>query len=255
MARPHFLFAPGAGAPSSHPWMQHWRQRLSTIGDVAVFDYPYMQQGRRRPDPLPQLIAAHRRALIEARRGRAAILIGKSMGGRIGCHVSLEEKVEAVVCLGYPLCGGGDHSKLRDKVLRTLQTPILFVQGTRDSLCPAASSGLPRRKAGIQDTRRRPPFLRVRHGSQCVHPCSCRSGLQPFRAAPRSAPGDVLRSAAAADPAVSAPAPCRNSQRVQRPQPSKAAPSSVASTDETTARQLREQRGRVVVASNSFRFV
>jgi uncharacterized protein len=136
MSQTLFLFAPGAGAPSSHPWMQHWRQRLSTIGDVEVFDYPYMQQGRRRPDPLPQLIAAHRQALIELRRGRTAILIGKSMGGRIGCHVSLEEKVDAIVCLGYPLCGGGDRSKLRDKVLRALQTPILFVQGTRDSLCP-----------------------------------------------------------------------------------------------------------------------
>ena len=136
MTRPFFLFAPGAGAPSSHSWMQHWRQRLSTLGDVEVFDYPYMQQGRRRPDPLPQLIEAHCRALIEARQGRATILIGKSMGGRIGCHVSLEENVDGVVCLGYPLCGGGDRSKLRDKVLRALQTPILFVQGTRDSLCP-----------------------------------------------------------------------------------------------------------------------
>jgi hypothetical protein len=58
------------------------------------------------------------------------------MGGRVGCHVSLEEKVEAVVCFGYPLCGGGDRSKLRDKVLRAMTTPILFVQGTRDSLCP-----------------------------------------------------------------------------------------------------------------------
>jgi predicted alpha/beta-hydrolase family hydrolase len=132
MRGPLFLFAPGAGAPSSHPWMQHWKERLSTIGDVEVFDYPYMQQGRRRPDPLPQLIAAHRQTLVATRRGRAAILIGKSMGGRIGCHVSLEEKV----CFGYPLCGGGDGSKLRDKVLRALQTPILFVQGTRDSLCP-----------------------------------------------------------------------------------------------------------------------
>jgi len=136
MPRPLFLFAPGAGAPSSHPWMRHWRQRLSTISDVEVFDYPYMRQGRRRPDPLPQLIAAHRQALIEARRGRATILIGKSMGGRVGCHVSLEEKVNGLICLGYPLCGGGDRSKLRDKVLRALHTPILFVQGTRDSLCP-----------------------------------------------------------------------------------------------------------------------
>jgi len=136
MPRPLFLFAPGAGAPSSHPWMQRWKQRLSTIGDVEAFDYPYLQQGRRRPDPLLQLIAAHRQALVGARRGRAAILIGKSMGGRIGCHVSLEEKVEAIVCFGYPLCGGSDRSKLRDKVLQALQTSILFVQGTRDSLCP-----------------------------------------------------------------------------------------------------------------------
>ena len=58
------------------------------------------------------------------------------MGGRIGCHVSLEEKVSGLICLGYPLCAMGDRTKLRDKVLRELQTPILFVQGSRDPLCP-----------------------------------------------------------------------------------------------------------------------
>jgi predicted alpha/beta-hydrolase family hydrolase len=58
------------------------------------------------------------------------------MGGRIGCHVSLEEKVDGVVCLGYPLCAMGNRTKLRDEVLRALTTPILFVQGTRDALCP-----------------------------------------------------------------------------------------------------------------------
>src|SRR5438067_8523507 len=58
------------------------------------------------------------------------------MGGRVGCHLSLEEKVDGLVCLGYPLCGMGDRTKLRDEVLRALTTPILFVQGTRDSLCP-----------------------------------------------------------------------------------------------------------------------
>jgi predicted alpha/beta-hydrolase family hydrolase len=118
--------------------MQRWKERLSAIGDVETFDYPYMQQRRKRPGPLPQLIAAHRRALTDARRDRAkpTILIGKSMGGRIGCHVALEEPVTGIVCLSYPLCGGGDPARLRDKVLRELQTPILFVQGTRDSLCP-----------------------------------------------------------------------------------------------------------------------
>jgi predicted alpha/beta-hydrolase family hydrolase len=48
----------------------------------------------------------------------------------------LEEKVTALICLGYPLCGGGDPAKLRAEVLRALNTPILFVQGTRDRLCP-----------------------------------------------------------------------------------------------------------------------
>jgi predicted alpha/beta-hydrolase family hydrolase len=30
----------------------------------------------------------------------------------------------------------GDRAKLRDEILRVLTTPILFVQGTHDSLCP-----------------------------------------------------------------------------------------------------------------------
>src|SRR6266480_8029696 len=133
-----FLFAPGAGAPSTHPWMQKWKQNLEGIEEVILFDYDYMREGRRRPDPLPQLIAAHRSALAEARAKSSGpiYLIGKSMGGRIGCHVALEEKIAGLVCLGYPLCGGGDRTKLRDKVLRELQTPVLFVQGTRDPLCP-----------------------------------------------------------------------------------------------------------------------
>jgi len=133
------LFAPGAGAPSSHPWMQNWRTRLSEIGHVETIDYDYMREGRKRPDPLPKLIAVHREALHRARerqRVELAILVGKSMGGRIGCHLSLEEKINGLICLGYPLCAMGERSKLRDEVLRGLTVPILFAQGTRDSLCP-----------------------------------------------------------------------------------------------------------------------
>ncbi len=64
------------------------------------------------------------------------VLAGKSMGSRVGCHVALVEKVAAVICFGYPLCGAGDRTKLRDQVLLELDTPILFAQGTRDPLCP-----------------------------------------------------------------------------------------------------------------------
>ena len=135
---PLLLFAPGAGASSTHPWMRRWADLLAIIGAVRTLDYAYMRDGRRRPDRLPELIAAHRDALRQARESHPGpvVLIGKSMGSRIGCHVSLEERVAALVCLGYPLCGAGDPTKLRDKVLRDLRTPILFVQGTRDPLCP-----------------------------------------------------------------------------------------------------------------------
>jgi len=118
--------------------MQKWKGYLESVGEVALFDYDYMREGRKRPDPPPQLIAAHRSALAEIRKNSSEpiFLIGKSMGGRIGCHVALQEEVARLICLGYPLCGGGDPTKLRDKVLGELQTPILFVQGTRDPLCP-----------------------------------------------------------------------------------------------------------------------
>ena len=138
MRTPIFLFAHGAGAPSTHPWMQRWSKRLATIGAVLPFDYLYMEERRKRPDPLPVLVAAHRQALLEARKTHdgPVVLIGKSMGGRVGCHLALEEEVAAVICLGYPLCGGGNPEKMRAEVLLKLSTPILFVQGTRDSLCP-----------------------------------------------------------------------------------------------------------------------
>jgi predicted alpha/beta-hydrolase family hydrolase len=138
MTTPVFVFAHGAGAPSSHPSMQRWAKNLATLGKVFPFDYPYMEERRKRPDPLPVLVAAHRAALMEARKihDGSVVLIGKSMGGRIGCHLALEEEVTAVICLGYPLCGAGNPGKMRDAVLLESTQPILFVQGTRDSLCP-----------------------------------------------------------------------------------------------------------------------
>jgi uncharacterized protein len=133
-----FLLAPGAGAASSHPRMQTFARLLATIGLVEPLDYPYALEGRRRPDPLPKLIEAHRAALaaLRAKHDGPIVLAGKSMGGRVGCHVALVDPVQAVICLGYPLCAAGDRSKLRDQVLLELKTPILFAQGTRDPLCP-----------------------------------------------------------------------------------------------------------------------
>src|ERR1700733_7153622 len=122
---PAFLLAPGAGAPSSHPRMRTFARMLGTIGLVQPFDYPYALEGRSRPDPLPKLIAAHRAALAQLRvkHDGPIVLAGKSMGGRVGCHVALVDPVAAVICFGYPLCAAGDRSKLRDQVLLELEKP------------------------------------------------------------------------------------------------------------------------------------
>jgi predicted alpha/beta-hydrolase family hydrolase len=116
--------------------MERWAARLAGLGDVVRFDYGYVKAGRRSPDRLPVLVAAHRAALAEARAAHAGpiVLAGKSMGSRVGCHVALEEPVAALVCLGYPLRGAS--GAVRSELLLALRTPVLFVQGTRDPLCP-----------------------------------------------------------------------------------------------------------------------
>lgn len=118
--------------------MQRWRGHLARVAPVECFDYPYVQAGRRRPDPLTRLLEAHAQALGEARQRHrgAPVLVGKSLGSRVGCHLSLTHSVGAVICLGYPLKAPGPSARLRDQVLLEMQTPVLFVQGTRDSLCP-----------------------------------------------------------------------------------------------------------------------
>src|SRR5439155_10724286 len=100
------LFAHGAGAPSSSAWMVGWKKKLASIAPTETFDYPYMKEKRRAPDPLPKLVAAHRDALTAAlaKHEGPAVLAGKSMGSRMGCHVVLEDpRARALVCLGYPL--------------------------------------------------------------------------------------------------------------------------------------------------------
>jgi len=133
------LFAHGAGAGTAHPWMTAWTERLAALGPVTAFDYPYMAAGKRRPDRLPKLLDAHRQALADVRaaHGDRVLLAGKSMGGRVGCHLAVDDpSVAGVVCFGYPLAGGGNRDKLRDQVLLDLRVPVLFLQGTRDKLCP-----------------------------------------------------------------------------------------------------------------------
>lgn len=118
--------------------MKRYCAHLSKFGQVRSFDYPYMKEGKKRPDPAPKLVESHRAELLTGKInwGPRVVLAGKSMGGRIGCHLALEEEVLGVLCLGYPLKSMGKTAALRDQVLFDLKVPACFIQGTRDPLCP-----------------------------------------------------------------------------------------------------------------------
>ncbi len=133
---PPLLLAPGAGADSSHPFMVGMLRRLVAAGfGVAAFDYPYQVAGRRSPDRADRLMAAHREAYdrVRADRGAVPLLVGKSMGGRIGSHLAVD--TPGRVFLGYPMVAAGKTEPRSTDHLDALG-PMLFIQGERDALAP-----------------------------------------------------------------------------------------------------------------------
>lgn len=141
--KPVVIFAHGAGAPSSSDWMIRWKELLSEAlhaVEVVTFDYPYISGGKRKAPPKAEkLIESHSEIVKTAASkypNHPVILVGKSMGSRVSCMVSNEKFVgaSAVVCLGYPL--KGINGVVRDETLLKLKVPVMFVQGSKDGLCP-----------------------------------------------------------------------------------------------------------------------
>jgi len=135
------LLAHGAGVGQDHEWMVYVRDGLAAAGiPVLTFNYPYMEAGRKAPNPARTLLACHRAALYQlAERVDRVVLAGKSMGGRMGSHLAADgEEVAGLVFYGYPLVGVG-RSEPRDvSHLADAGAPMLFVQGTRDRMAPIA---------------------------------------------------------------------------------------------------------------------
>jgi predicted alpha/beta-hydrolase family hydrolase len=128
----------GAGAGQGSSFMVSFASALSGRGiDTVTFDFLYMAQGRRLPDPKDKLEACYRAVIAEvARRTPGKLAIGgKSMGGRIASQVAAGDArdVAGLVLLGYPLHPPGKPEQLRDKHLAAIKAPMLFVQGARDT--------------------------------------------------------------------------------------------------------------------------
>jgi uncharacterized protein len=135
------ILAHGAGAGQDHAFMVAFARGLAAHGlAVVTFNFPYIERGRRVPDPRPTLEGCWK-AVLAAVRSRAdgsAMVIagGKSMGGRIASQVSADPDVAALlsglVFLGYPLHPPGRPDQRRTAHWPAVHLPALFVQGSRD---------------------------------------------------------------------------------------------------------------------------
>ena len=120
------------------PFMMFFRTELTNRGFVcATFNFEYMENKRRMPDPQPKLQARYRSVVEEviAEHHPTRVFIGgKSMGGRVASYIAGDTPgVSGLVFLGYPLHPPGKPEQLRDQHLYALKLPMLFISGTKDT--------------------------------------------------------------------------------------------------------------------------
>ncbi len=124
-----------------HPFLASLAGTLAENG-IATFRYqfPYTEKGGRRPDP-PGVLEATVRAAVTAAAaelpGVPLIAGGKSMGGRMTSQAQAKDPlpgVRGLAFLGFPLHPADDPGTARAQHLADVKIPMLFLQGTRDSL-------------------------------------------------------------------------------------------------------------------------
>jgi hypothetical protein len=138
-ARACYVLAHGAGAGMTHPFMVKVADGLASRGFATLrFQFPYMEQGSRRPDPPAIAQSAVRAAVEEASKlGRPLFAGGKSYGGRMTSQAEAAAPLSGVrglIFLGFPLHPSGRPSRERARHLTDVHPPMLFLQGTRDPL-------------------------------------------------------------------------------------------------------------------------
>ena len=140
-ARACYVLAHGAGAGMAHPFMAAVAAELAARGIATLrYQFPYMEQRKKRPDP-PALAQATVRAAVAA-AGRLLpkmplVAGGKSFGGRMTSQAQAAAPLHGVrglAFLGFPLHPAGRPSRERAQHLFAIDVPMLFLQGTRDEL-------------------------------------------------------------------------------------------------------------------------
>jgi predicted alpha/beta-hydrolase family hydrolase len=124
-----------------HPFMESLAARLAAV-DIATlrYQFPYMEQRRGRPDLPATLVATVVAALQTALKfapGLPILAGGKSMGGRMTSQAAAQRllpEVRGLVFFGFPLHPPKAPDTKRADHLPKVPVPMLFLQGTRDTL-------------------------------------------------------------------------------------------------------------------------
>ncbi len=135
------ILAHGAGAGMDHSFMVSLSGSLSAAGIGSMrFNFPFAENKKGRPDT-PAV--AHQ--TIEAAIMKAHDLFpdlplfasGKSFGGRMSSQYLAthpDAGVKGIVFYGFPLHPAGKPSIDRAEHLKEVKVPMLFLQGTKDTL-------------------------------------------------------------------------------------------------------------------------
>ena len=140
-ARWLLMLAHGAGAGMTHPFLEKLSQELASVGVATLrYQFPYMEERRRVPDsPAVAIatVAAAVRAGAKAAPDLTLLAGGKSFGGRMSSQAASGSSLEGVrglVFFGFPLHPPNKPATKRAEHLAKVPMPMLFLQGTRDTL-------------------------------------------------------------------------------------------------------------------------
>jgi predicted alpha/beta-hydrolase family hydrolase len=140
-ARALLVFAHGAGAGMQHKFMEEVSQKLARRAIATLrYQFPYMEKGSKRPDSEALLTETVRAAVAAAKKPAGELPLfagGKSMGGRMTSLAAAKAPLDGVrglIFFGFPLHAPGRSSAERGTHLAQVAVPMLFLQGSRDSL-------------------------------------------------------------------------------------------------------------------------
>ncbi len=140
-ARALLVLAHGAGAGMRHKFMEEIAVKLAAANMATLrYHFPYMERHMKRPDPEAVLKDTVRAAVMAARKQAGDLPIfagGKSMGGRMTSLAAAQaglDGVRGLIYFGFPLHAAGRPSADRAEHLARIHIPMLFLQGSRDTL-------------------------------------------------------------------------------------------------------------------------